>query len=142
MLSDADDEFHDGLARVNKDGKLGFIDKTGKEVIPCVYDYVYAFHDGFVQVINDGEPYYIDKNNQKLNLKLMITNIKDVLTIPNNSTIIDTKTGYALDFQDDNRVLFNSDEEREEFIKLLDETFNIDSSYNYKKLTKKQKRNV
>ena len=135
-------DFHEGLAGARKNGKYGFIDKTGKEVIPFEYNSVSAFHDGFVLGINDEESYYIDKNNQKLNLKLMITDIKDVFTIPNNSTIIDTKTGYALDFQDDNRVLFNSNEEREEFIKLLDETINIDPSYKSKKLTKKQKTNA
>ena len=72
----------------------------------------------------------------------MIKEIKDVLTIPNNSNVIGTKLYYALDFQDDNRVLFNSNEEREEFIKLLDETFNIDPSYNSKKIVKKQKSNA
>ncbi len=135
-------DFHEGLAGARKNGKYGFIDKTGKVVIPFEYNSVSAFHDGFVLVINDEESYYIDKNNQKLNLKLMITDIKDVLTIPNNSTIIDTKTGYALDFQDGNRVLFNSNEEREEFIKLIDKTININPSYKSKKLTKKQKTNV
>ena len=71
----------------------------------------------------------------------MIRNKEDVLTIPNNSKIIETKTGYALDFQG-GTALFNSSEEREEFIKLLDGTINSDPDYYPKKLTKKQKRNA
>ena len=101
--------FHEGLASAHKNDKWGIIDKTGKVVIPIEYNAVSYFFDGLVRVIKDGKTYFINKKNQKLNLKL---------------------TGYALDFQDDNRVLFNSIEEIEEFIKLLDETISIDPYYN------------
>jgi hypothetical protein len=30
--------FHEGLARVKLNGKAGFIDKTGKEIVPPKYD--------------------------------------------------------------------------------------------------------
>jgi hypothetical protein len=33
-------EFRDGLAKVVKDGKSGFVDTTGHEIIPLSYDYV------------------------------------------------------------------------------------------------------
>ncbi len=34
-----------GLAKVRKDGKYGFIDKAGNEIVPCVYDDVGYLHD-------------------------------------------------------------------------------------------------
>ncbi len=34
------DDFSDGFARVSKDGKMGYIDQTGKVVIPFIYDEV------------------------------------------------------------------------------------------------------
>jgi hypothetical protein len=33
------------MALVEKDGKRGYIDKTGKEIIPCEYDDVWDFSD-------------------------------------------------------------------------------------------------
>lgn len=53
--------FQDGLARVSKDGKWGFIDMTGKEVIPCTYDDVLNFSEGLAVVIKDEKQGYIDK---------------------------------------------------------------------------------
>lgn len=35
---DLDIGFSDGLCSVYKNGKIGFIDKEGKEIIPCIYD--------------------------------------------------------------------------------------------------------
>ena len=43
---DAVGMFHEGLARVLKDGKWGFIDKTGTEVISCNYYEVKMSHEG------------------------------------------------------------------------------------------------
>ncbi|MFY9308947.1 MAG: WG repeat-containing protein [Bacteroidia bacterium] len=41
---------------VNKNGKNGFIDETGKEVVPCKYDEVTSFNKGYAFVkINAGE---------------------------------------------------------------------------------------
>jgi hypothetical protein len=34
--------FHDGYASVLREGKYGFIDTSGEEVIPCKYDYSYS----------------------------------------------------------------------------------------------------
>ena len=134
--------FNGDLAQVKLNDKWGFINKSGEVVIPFEYDYISNFQEGFSQALKDGKIYYIDKNNQKLNLKIIINEASDIFNIPNNSTIIDTKIGYALDFQDGNRVLFNSNEEREEFIKLIDKTININPSYKSKKLTKKRKTNA
>ena len=38
----------EGLACVEKDGRIGFIDMTGKLVIPCQYDWPNSFSEGLV----------------------------------------------------------------------------------------------
>jgi len=42
--------FHEGLARVCKNKKYGFIDKLGHEIIPCKYDHVDDFKYGVTTV--------------------------------------------------------------------------------------------
>jgi hypothetical protein len=49
------------LAGIRKDEKWGFIDKTGKEVIPCIYDCAHPFSEGLASVGKDGGWKYIDK---------------------------------------------------------------------------------
>ena len=134
-------DFHEGLARVQKEGKYGFIDKNGEEVIPCKYKSVSDFHEELANVKKDNALLYIDKTNKVLSLKFIISDIKDILNIPGNYVVMNTEIGYALDFQED-KVLFNSSEEREKFIKLLDGTINIDPDYYPKNLTKNKKINA
>ena len=43
--------FSEGYAAVCKDGKWGYIDKTGQEVIPCQYDWANPFHEGLASVL-------------------------------------------------------------------------------------------
>ena len=46
--------FHSGLAEVRLNDKYGFVDKTGKEVVPLKYDYVDYFSKGLAPVqLND-----------------------------------------------------------------------------------------
>lgn len=55
--------FHEGLAAVcNKEDLWGFIDKTGKEVIPCQYQYFPAeFNDGVaIACTNENRMFIID----------------------------------------------------------------------------------
>lgn len=42
--------FSEGYAAVCKNGKWGYIDKTGQEVIPCKYDWANPFHEGLASV--------------------------------------------------------------------------------------------
>ena len=39
-----------GLACVHLNGKCGFIDKEGNEIIPCEYDYADDFKDNLARV--------------------------------------------------------------------------------------------
>jgi len=47
-------------------GKKGFIDTTGKEVIPCVYDWVENFKDGKAKVNLNGRTFYIDTKGNEI----------------------------------------------------------------------------
>jgi hypothetical protein len=48
------DCFIEGMARVERDGKCGYIDTSGNEVIPCRYRYTTRFHGGMAMVLLDG----------------------------------------------------------------------------------------
>ena len=45
--------FKEGLACVKSNGKWGFIDETGKEVIPLKYDLGFDFKEGFAEIENN-----------------------------------------------------------------------------------------
>jgi hypothetical protein len=68
------DLFREGLAAVrlgdDKTGKWGFIDKAGKEVIPCKYDITSGFSDGLAAVrLGDGKTGkwgFIDKAGKEI----------------------------------------------------------------------------
>lgn len=52
--------FSEGLAYVQKAGKYGFIDTTGKLVIPCEWDDAGKFSEGLASVTKTGKSGYID----------------------------------------------------------------------------------
>ena len=56
--------FSEGLAKVKKDGKLGYIDKSGKTVIPFIYDDAYSFRVNLAYVKKDGKSGYIDRSGR------------------------------------------------------------------------------
>jgi hypothetical protein len=59
--------FSEYLAGVKKDGKAGYIDTTGKWIIPNKFDVGSPFYNG-VAIVKDGNEYYqINKKGDKLN---------------------------------------------------------------------------
>lgn len=56
--------FQDGLALVKLNGKYGFIDKTGIEVIPLKYDDAISFQNGLAHVRLNGKHGFINKTAQ------------------------------------------------------------------------------
>lgn len=56
--------FHEGRARVWDGNKEGFIDRTGKLVIPCEYTVSENFSEGLVAVWKNDQPGYIDLNGK------------------------------------------------------------------------------
>ena len=58
-------DFHDGLALISKEGKWGCIDKSGKEVIPCLYN-EFSFSEDLACVEKEGKWGYIDKTGKEV----------------------------------------------------------------------------
>lgn len=54
--------FSENIAAVQVGSKWGFIDRTGKQIIPTVFDKIKPFHNGFAEVVIEGKTYSIDKN--------------------------------------------------------------------------------
>ncbi len=52
-------------------GKWGFIDKTGKVVIPLKYDGVGDFNEGKVDVLLDGKKMWLDKNRKTNQMRII-----------------------------------------------------------------------
>jgi hypothetical protein len=44
-----------GWARVEKAGKVGYIDRTGAEVIECIYDEILPFEKGRAKIVKNGK---------------------------------------------------------------------------------------
>ena len=59
---DNDIQEEEVLVKVEKDYKWGFIDKSGKAVVPIIYDYVSDFKDGLAGAEKDNKWYVIDKS--------------------------------------------------------------------------------
>lgn len=67
---DVVDSFIEGLAKVRigdyQTGKVGFIDQTGKEVIPLKYDDAWFFTEGLARVKLNGKLGFIDKTGKEV----------------------------------------------------------------------------
>ena len=62
LSTDSIRHFSDGLlCVVNDDWKCGYVDKSGRLVIPCTFDNANPFYKGVAHVVKDGRDYYIDK---------------------------------------------------------------------------------
>lgn len=59
-----DCQYKDGKAMVCKNGKFGFIDKNGKEIIPCKFDSAIPFSEGLAAIEKEGKYGFIDEKGQ------------------------------------------------------------------------------
>lgn len=64
--SDYGGSFSDGLARIELSGKYGFIDRTGKQVVPCKYDHAWDFDHGLAVVSLNGKWGVIDSTGKEI----------------------------------------------------------------------------
>lgn len=55
------DYFYEGLAYVKRDGKFGYVNKVGLEVIECMFDDAWNFNSGLGRVLKNGLYGYVDK---------------------------------------------------------------------------------
>lgn len=86
-------EFHEGLARVCKNDKYGFIDKLGQEIIPCIYDDAEDFDLG-VSIVEKGEKTGAVNKQGKMVVPCIYDNIysfrKDSLAV----AVLNEKSGF------------------------------------------------
>ena len=61
---DKTDNFRDDLTLLKEGTKFGWVDKSGKFVIPLQFDATYGFHDGRALVQRGGKWGYIDKSGK------------------------------------------------------------------------------
>lgn len=55
----------EGLIKVGKNGKFGFIDMNGQEILPCIYDFVQPYSEGLAVVKNTNGKYgYVNQNGE------------------------------------------------------------------------------
>ncbi|WP_435932419.1 WG repeat-containing protein [Moraxella bovoculi] len=54
----------DGLAIAKKNNKYGYVDKTGKVVVPIQYDETWFFSEGLAGVKQNGKWGFIDKTGE------------------------------------------------------------------------------
>lgn len=64
--------FSDGRAVIQRDSLYGFIDRSGREVIPCQYDKAYNFNGGISMVRHGREVFAIDTTGRRLDCKVRI----------------------------------------------------------------------
>ncbi len=58
--------FKNGKAKVEKLGKIGYINLTGEEFIPCKYDAIYPFEMGKAKVELNGKFGYINEAGEEV----------------------------------------------------------------------------
>jgi hypothetical protein len=64
IFDNGPEEFHDGLLRVLRNGKMGYANKFGQVVIPCKYDYARWFENGLAEVTLKARE-YIDMDEHR-----------------------------------------------------------------------------
>lgn len=57
MFDNGPESFHDGLLRVLRNGKMGYANRFGQIVIPCIYDYAGWFENGQAKVTFKAKKY-------------------------------------------------------------------------------------
>ncbi len=58
------DDFAEGFARVTRDGRFGYVNTIGEEVIPCIYESAWNFSEGLAAVKIKGRWGFINDHNE------------------------------------------------------------------------------
>ena len=60
------DGFNEGFARVQKDGKWGYINTKGEQIVECKFDNAWSFNEGFASVEKDRKWGYINTKGEQI----------------------------------------------------------------------------
>lgn len=107
------DQLIEGARRVKRGNQYGFVDQTGKLIIPIEYDSLGNFNEGYALAVKDSHYFIIDKNGKELlknkSFKIKGTVSHDLIRVEKNNKygfvningdiIIPIKYGLAFDFQ-------------------------------------------
>lgn len=86
-------DFHEGLAAVNLDGKYGYINEAGIEVVKPKYDKAFDFQEGLALVELDGKRGVVDKNgNEIIDCCFNSIVISDGMIVFDDEYMVDIKT--------------------------------------------------
>lgn len=66
MFDNGPESFHDGLLRVLRNGKMGYANRLGQIVIPCIYDYAKWFENGQAEVTFKAKKYIDMEEHQRV----------------------------------------------------------------------------
>lgn len=81
------DDFSEGLVAASENDKFGFMDATGKLVIPFQYDWVCGFKNGMAWAGKDDKFGFIDKNG-KFVIPMKYTAANDYVFMENDGAIV------------------------------------------------------
>jgi hypothetical protein len=84
-------DFSEGLAKVKLQGKYGYIDRSGKLVIPASLEAAGDFHEGFTVVLVNGRYRYIDKKGTDVFKK----NFKNAAFFSDGLALVSNDEGQA-----------------------------------------------
>ncbi|MBR0599915.1 WG repeat-containing protein [Sinanaerobacter chloroacetimidivorans] len=99
-------QFTEGLVPLSEQGKYGYLDKTGKSVIPFQYDSAWNFSEGLAAVERKGKWGYIDKEGRQ-----KIPMIYDSAMDFNEGVAPVKRDGQWIVIDDQGKVLFETDYE-------------------------------
>ncbi len=85
---DAIHPFKNGRAKVEKGGKVGFINMEGEEVIPPIYDAIYPFEKGLAKVEKGGLFGMINEQGE-----VLLDPVYDYIGPNKNTLVIVTRMG-------------------------------------------------
>ena len=153
------DDYYEGLALCkNFANKFGYIDTTGKEIIPCSYKIAYDFYNGVASVIKRGKyglvtkdgsfincdakyPMYFDTNycdcHKNGKCGIIDKNGQEIIPFVFNKIrrITDNLFKFVYDFEGDSKYYFVDLNNKEELLKFYDELKKIVKIENIIKFT-------
>ena len=93
------ESFHDGLACVKRNGKYGYMNIKGEEVIPCNFTGADAYINGVARVVLNGKVQFIDVNGNVVPLpSLASTQLEETTRLRSSNGLIIKKVNGKYGF--------------------------------------------
>ena len=120
-------EFNEGFAAVQKDGKWGYINTKGEQIIECKFDDTNYFNEGFAAVKKDGKWGYINTKGYSVifdKSKNEIMEVFDKVIDRSNNTFYLSRLGDKFGLLDEkfNVIIKNSIYDKFEVLQRINET--------------------